>query len=142
MAGISIQKKSMSINHIKDSLNELSSGLLYYSESEYPLELLDPGKQSPEQTRSYILSLHPDVQHIEQVSTADFFQKLLRNIDVGGNNDMKAMGLRYKKLQVFIDKTFFSSTVFRCGKIKVGIYIVMQTNEGHTLILKTVSIET
>lgn len=59
-----------------------------------------------------------------------------------GDEAMAAVGRRYQQLQDFISKEMSSSTVWRCGKIEIGIYLVMITKDGHCLALHTTSIET
>lgn len=132
----------MDTHQLKKQISELTSGLLYFSESEYPFELLDWNSQEPDQVRAKILSRHAPDAALTELSTNDFFQKIIRNMNNGGDEAMVAVGARYKTLFDFISANTSSSSVWRCGKIEIGIYIVMITKDGHSLALHTTSIET
>ena len=130
------------MENIKKELGSLISGLLYYSESEYPLEWLDWGSQKPDQIKATIIARHPAGSPVEQVSTDDFFHKIIRNMNNSGDASMTAVGGRYKMLHDFIRANSSSTSVWRCGKIEIGIYVVMNTRDGHCFVLHTTSIET
>lgn len=133
---------AMDALQLKKQISELTSGLLYFSESEYPFELLDWDGLKPDQVKNRILSGHPAGSAISEISTAEFFQKIIRNMHAGGDEAMSAVGARYQKLFDLIRQETSSSTVWRCGRIEIGIYIVMITKDDHCLVLHTTSIET
>ena len=123
----------------KKKLIESTRLLLYSSESDYPFELLDLGKKESKQLQSYIASLPAPVEHI---SARDFFNKYINILEKNGDKEMKKIAERYKKLQNFLSTNASDVSVWRSGKIQVGIYILISTREGLTFVLKTTSIET
>lgn len=133
---------AMDAHQLKKQLGELTRGLLFYSESEYPFEILDWNSLKPDQVKNAILQRHPAGSPLTEIGTGDFFQKIIRNMGNGGDDSMIAVGERYGKLQQLIDSNSTSSSIWRCGRIEIGIYIVMNTTDGHCLALHTTSIET
>ena len=132
----------MTISTIKKELGQLINGLLFFSESEYPFQLLDWGSQKPDQVKAAIISRHPAGSPVEQIAADDFFHKIIRNMNNGGDENMMKIGKRYAAMQEFIHTNLSSASIWRCGKIEIGIYIVMNTKDGHCLVLHTTSIET
>lgn len=132
----------MDTQTFKNSLAELTDKLLFNSESEYPFEILDWKKKSIEEVKQAITSEHTPDSPIASISGADFFNKIIRNLENSGDEEMLAVAERYKKLQSFLTANSKDVTVLRCGNIQVGVYIVSQTNGGEIVVLKTTSIET
>lgn len=130
------KEQAMDIQQIKKELQELTRGLLYYSESEYPFAILDWDKD-----QSGILAVHPPGVPFEEIRSADFFEKVIRNMNQG-DDEMKKVGARYRKLYDFIQSNFESCSIWRSGKIEISIYIVCCSRDGDCLALKTTSIET
>ena len=136
---MAVNSKNMDTITFKKSLAELSKDLLYSSESDYPFEILDWGKKDPQSLKAMMATLPAPV---ETVAVSDFFNRYIQKQEMSGDDIMKASGRRFNKLQSFIVSNSADVTVWRSGRIEVGIYIVITAKDGQVLVLKTISIET
>lgn len=138
-----VQKSySMDITSFKKNLSALADQLYFSSESDYPFEILDWGNISDNDIQKQILVKHPGVAGTESLAASTFFGKCIRNAQASGDEQMKVVASRYEKLQAFIQENAASVEVLRCGKIEVGVYIVMRTKKNEVVVLRTTSIET
>jgi len=137
-----IQNQKMNSDEIKKALTALVEGLSFSSESDYPLELQDWGNKTDEQVKEAIAALHANGFPVQQISCGDFFSKTINALRQSGDAQMGEMAKRYEALEQFINCHAQSSAVYRCGRIEVGVYIVMRLPEGNLLVLKTISVET
>ena len=132
----------MNSDEIKKALAALVEGLSFSSESDYPLELQDWGNKTDEQVKEAIAALHANGFPVQQISCGDFFSKTINALRQSGDAQMGETAKRYEALEQFINCNAQSSAVYRCGRIEVGVYIVMRLPEGNLLVLKTISVET
>lgn len=132
----------MDSNEIKAELTRLTAGLLYFSESEYPLELLDWGAKTDAEVKQHIAGLHGNEFPVQEFTYRDFFSRYVNAQRASGEAQMDAMAARFEELEKFIDTQAPCCTVYRCGRIEVGIYIVMMLPDPSVLALKTISVET
>jgi hypothetical protein len=129
----------MTPKELTDRLSQLSEGLLFPSESEYPLEPFT--WESATLTPETILtrSLKPADTAIESISLEDFFAPVVTDEDWFEDED-RATAQRFRDLQAAI-ATLENVQVFRLGKIEIDVYIVGEI--GPDLVgLKTQVIET
>ena len=129
----------MTPKEITDRLSTISEGLLFPSESEYPLEpfVWKSATLTPETmlTRSQKTAKTP----IESVTLEDFFAPVVTDEDWFEDED-RAIAQRYRDMQGLI-ATLENAQVFKVGKIEIDVYIVGAI--GPDLIgLKTTVIET
>ncbi|HPH85234.1 MAG TPA: nuclease A inhibitor family protein [Ferruginibacter sp.] len=127
---------------IRKSLTTLTEGLTYSSESDYPFEILDWGKLKEAAIKEHIAGLHATSSAPEQVPVDAFFKKYIHNLELSGDPDMNKLVLRYKKLRDFLADKSLHIQLWRCGKIQVGIYFVVSSQDGNLVVLKTTAIET
>jgi len=132
----------MKKNSFKSSLEKLSHNLYYSSESNYPFDILSWGKIDVLQIEKKITSFHPAGNVPEMADVDDFFNKCIRNVMIGGGDMPELVAQQYRNLAAFIHSNTKKSILYRCGKIQVGIYIVLITEDGKVFVLKTTSIET
>ena len=132
----------MDTTKMKKQLSLLTSDLWYSSESDYPFELMDWGKMAPAAIRSAVAAKHSPGSAIETVPAKDFFSRYIRRQEMSDDEAMKAIAQRYKKLESFLLANAADITVWRCGRIEIGVYIVISLKNGHVLALKTTAIET
>ena len=132
----------MKKNSLKSSLEKLCHNLYYSSESNYPFEILSWGKINPLEIEKKITSLHPAGNLPEMADVDDFFNKCIRNVMIGGGYKPELVAQQYRNLAAFIQSNTKKSILYRCGKIQVGIYIVLITEDEKVFVLKTTSIET
>jgi hypothetical protein len=129
----------MTAKEITDRLTQLSEGLLFPSESEYPLEPFT--WKSAILNRKTILtqSGKPTKTRIEEIALEDFFANVITDQDWFEDAD-REIAQRFRDLQTAI-ATLENVQVFRLGKVKVDVYIVGAI--GQDLVgLKTKVIET
>ncbi|MEO5967474.1 MAG: nuclease A inhibitor family protein, partial [Ferruginibacter sp.] len=107
-----------------------------------PFEILDWKIKSMEELKQKISSLYPEEPHISTISGSDFFNKIIHNLQISGDEEMLAVADRYKNLQSFIIDNSTEVSVLRCGKIQVGVFIVILTKSSEFIVLKTIAVET
>lgn len=129
----------MTAKEIIDRLSQLADGLLFPSESDYPLEPFT--WESTSLTPETILerSHKPADTAIESITLEDFFAPVTTDGDWFDDED-REIAQRFRDLQAAI-ATLENVQVFRLGKIEIDVYIVGAI--GPDLIgLKTTVIET
>ena len=129
----------MTAKEITDRLSQLADGLLFPSESEYPLEPFT--WESTSLTPETILerSQKPADSAIESITLEEFFAPVTTDEDWFDDED-REIAQRFRDLQAAI-ATLENVQVFRLGKIEIDVYIVGAI--GPDLIgLKTTVIET
>lgn len=131
----------MDIKSLKRLLAELTRGLQYSSESDFPLLLSDWGQKDPAAVQKKI---GQDCKNGKAVSVAasEFFDRYIKRLERSSDAVLAADAARYKALQEFLVTNSSSLLVWRCGTTRIDIYIVMTTVNGHVLALKTTAIET
>ena len=131
----------MDITGIKQSLTQLTLGLQYSSESDFPLLLSDWGQKSPAAVQKKITQACKNGKMIS-VAAPEFFGRCIQRLERSSDVVLAAGAGRYKALYEFLVANSSSLEVWRCGTIRVDIYIVIKTENGHVLVLKTTAIET
>lgn len=132
----------MNTSQFSQQLTGLIKGLYYMSESDYPFEILNWGSIEKNELRKHISNIKDYGDMIENLSSNDFFNKIISNLKASGDESSIAMAKQYEKLFDVINRKTNQLKVWRCGRIEVDIYITMELQCGETLALKTVSIET
>ena len=129
----------MTTKEITDRLTKLSEGLLFPSESEYPLEPFT--WKSATLNRKTILTQAGKLAKtpIEAIALEDFFATVVTDQDWFEDEDRK-IAQRFRDLQTAI-ATLENVQVFRLGKVEIDVYIVGEI--GQDLVgLRTTVIET
>ena len=122
-----------------DRLSTLSKGLLFPSESDFPLEPFtwESATLSPETILTR--SLQPSDTAIESITLEDFFAPVVTDQDWFDDED-RAIAQRFRDLQAAI-ATLENVQVFKVGTVEIEVYIVGAI--GPDLVgLKTTIIET
>ena len=129
----------MTAQEISDRLSQLADGLLFPSESEYPLEPFVWESTTLSSENILERSLQPSDTTIEAIALEDFFAPVVTDEDWFEDED-RAIAQRYRDMQGLI-ATLKNAQVFKVGKIEIDVYIVGAI--GPDLIgLKTTVIET
>jgi hypothetical protein len=132
----------MDCHEFKTELTRLTAGLLYFSESEYPLELLDWGVKTDAEVKDFIAGLHGNQFQVQELTSQDFFSRYVNGLQASGDAQMDSMAARVEEVEKFINTHATWCRVYRCGRIEVGVYIVMILPTSLVLVLKTISVET
>jgi hypothetical protein len=129
----------MTAQEISDRLSKLADGLLFPSESEYPLEPF-VWKSSTLETETILeRSLQPSDTTIEAIALEDFFAPVVTDEDWFEDED-RAIAQRYRDMQGLI-ATLENVQVYKVGKVEIDVYIVGAIDPD-LVGLKTTVIET
>ena len=129
----------MTAKEITDRLSQLADGLLFPSESEYPLEPFTWKSATLKPETILTRSQKTADTAIESVALEEFFAPVTTDEDWFDDED-REIAQRFRDLQAAI-ATLENVQVFKVGKIEIEVYIVGAI--GPDLIgLKTTVIET
>ncbi|MFN5613381.1 MAG: nuclease A inhibitor family protein [Pseudanabaena sp.] len=129
----------MTAQEISDRLSQLADGLLFPSESEYPLEPFVWESTTLSSENILERSLQPSDTTIEAIALEDFFAPVVTDEDWFEDEDLEIAN-PLRDLQKAI-ATLENAQVFKVGKVEIDVYIVGAI--GPDLIgLKTTVIET
>lgn len=128
--------------NIKLSLTALISDLYFMSESEYPFTIDEVEYKSIHEIEKSIMSNYDSTVTILRFETQDFFNKIINNFESAEDELSQLFAKKYKELYQFIIQSCKSTTVLKCGKIEVGVYIILEMKNESFLLLKTISVET
>jgi hypothetical protein len=118
------------------------TGMLYMSESDYPLTYVTYGMQgAPTIDKLRAATGTAASTKIEQVSFADLFDQLSNPYDPS-DPYVVDYAMKYAALRMVLEQNLTDLTVIRVGEISIDVYIVGQTSCGELVGLKTTSIET
>lgn len=124
------------------TLTYLVNGMLYSSESDNPFTVLEWGKINDSDIKGAIVKHYGSTAEPMPVSTDAFFNKYIHRMEMSGDDVMIATIKNYQKLYDFVKANFKHVDVYRCGSIRVGIYLVLKTKDDEVFVLSTLSIET
>ena len=128
--------------NIKLQLTSLISGLYFMSESEYPFTIEEVEEKGISQIEKNILSNYDSQVEHSRIDTQDFFKKIINNFESAEDELSQSFAKKYKGLNQFIIQSCKSSLVLKCGKIEVGVFIIMEFKNDSFVVLKTISVET
>ena len=128
--------------NIKLHITSLISDLYFMSESEYPFTIEEVNETDINQIEKHILSNYDADVTMSRFETKEFFEKIIHNMEYASDEMSQSFAIKYKNLFQFITESCTSSCVLKCGKIEVGVYIVMELKSKSFVLLKTVSVET
>ncbi len=128
--------------NIKLSLTSLISDLYFMSESEYPFTIEEVEYKSIQEIEKSILSNYDSTVTILRIETQDFFNKIINNFESAEDDLSLLFAKKYKELYQFIIQSCKSTIVLKCGKIEVGVYIILEMKNESFVLLKTISVET
>ena len=129
----SLLSLNMDFTAFVKKLHKATTGLFFVSESEYPVEVIEPEKNI---TATSFVSALP--KPVNSLGAKDFFESYIRNMKTGGDN---AAAEKYENLYALVTAHANNVMVLRSGRIKIGIYILI-TADNQLVVLKTQAIET
>jgi hypothetical protein len=128
--------------NVRLQLITLISGLYFMSESEYPFTIEELHENNFSQIEKYILSKYEPQLKLKRFETTDFFKSIINNFETSEDELSQSFAKKYKELYQFIIQSCKSSIVVKCGKIEVGVFIIMEFKNESFAVLKTISVET
>jgi len=128
--------------NLKSRLTNLISDLYFMSESEYPFTIEELHEKDFSQIEKNILSKYEPEPKLIRIETTDFFNRIINNFETSEDELSQSFAKKYKDLYQFIIQECTSSLVLKCGKIEVGVFIILEFKNGSFTLLKTISVET
>ena len=127
------------MNKILRELGEAAEGLLFVSESDYPLEVVVIGSGDIERE---IRKLTGKVDAKIEKQTVDYFFRNMVKDYPGYSEVQKSLAIRFLKLQELLKAKLKDAAAYRIGVIQVDAYILGQMQDGSFGGLKTRLVET
>ncbi|PSL45602.1 nuclease A inhibitor-like protein [Chitinophaga niastensis] len=131
---------------VRDQLEPLLQDMLYISESEYPLELLNLGTYTDDAALYSTVSQETSIPFDGAVVKEDadiFFEETISNLINGGDSVSAGLGKKYEQLYAFVQSTFPERWVSRVTiGAEVNICIIGITADNECSVIKTLAIET
>ena len=133
---------SLSPEQVLQKLQELTQGLFYRSESDYPVEVVQyahPGAK--ELTSEQVLALIRPVaeEPVEVKDLSAFFRTVTRSPDGTSAGDSRAQ--RFQDLEDFLKQQLPDCQVYRVGKGEIQAYVLGKLNEQTCAGIKTTIIQ-
>jgi hypothetical protein len=130
-------------NQIIELLTKASEGLLYPSESDYPLQYVEWNTGGKRLTKKLIRQLthKQETAPVKSLSLDDFFRNVTEIKDWYGEEE-KADAERFSQLKEILQNNLANIRVFKVGKIEIEAYIVGKTRDGKCAGLSTKVVET
>ncbi|NEO30386.1 MAG: nuclease [Symploca sp. SIO3C6] len=129
------------MGEIINQLQQVSEGLLWISESEYPFEVYWWEQNSITPEKLLQLTNHPPDLPVKIIGIDQFFKRAITPTDWHNQKERTTI----KRYQTLVDtlKIYLSDIqVYRVGEVEVDIYIVGSTKLGNLVGLYTKSVET
>jgi spore germination protein YaaH len=123
-------------------LEEATRGLLFMSESDYPFEVVrweGTEELSPERLRR--AAAQDATAPVEERTIADFFRVVAGEQEWKGEAEL-ALAKRYQMLARLLEENLKGVSVYRVGRINIGVYVVGRSEEGNWLGVSTRVVET
>jgi hypothetical protein len=127
---------------ITEALHQLTQGLLWMSESDYPFETVYL-QGLPEIGGPFLRKLcgQPDDAAIETVSIDEFF-RIATSEDSWRSTESRQQAQRYRKLVQTMKDNLDELKVYRVGKINMPVYVLGRGKTGNWLGISTRIVET
>jgi hypothetical protein len=124
-----------------DELREATRGLTYMSESDYPFEVFDWGKDEP--TPEFLRGLgNSDAEEpVETRTPAQFFRVATSEPDWKGAEEL-SVAMRFQALLRLLEQNLSDLKVFRVGTINIPVYVAGRSADGSWLGISTRVVET
>jgi hypothetical protein len=129
------------MSSLNQELEQLSQGLLFISESEYPLEPFTlPAGTSGQDGGSFLKAIGQPEQPVEEVTLAHFFRNMVRPSE--GDPVQQENAQKFTALQQWLEKNLQDIKVYRIGQTQVQAYVVGKASDQTWMGVKTTLIET
>ncbi|MBC3539570.1 nuclease A inhibitor family protein [Rufibacter sediminis] len=128
---------------LRSELEQAAQGLLFVSESEFPLEVFTlPAGLSITSGADFLKAFGDSRQpEVEKVTLAYFFRNMGR-MSPDQDPAQQITAQRFVALQQWLETNLQEVRVYRVGQIQVQTYVVGKAPDGTWLGLKTTLIET
>ncbi len=123
------------------TIDDAARGLLFPSESDFPIEPFSFGEQEP--TPAALLEqrgLSADTP-VEQAELGDFFAGLIQSSDDASEAD-RASAERFRALMTVLDENIEDVRMYRLGKVNIEVVVIGRHASGTWLGVRTNVVET
>jgi hypothetical protein len=127
----------------KAALEMATRDLLYMSESDEPIEVIQPGKfGGPFGVRDAFLATgRPADGPVRELSLEEFFEEPTKACDWHGAAEKQIVD-RYRQLRQLFRGGLKEAKVFRLGEVKVDLIVIGRTADDHWIGIKMRAVET
>lgn len=142
MAASQTANKGGSVAKILRDLERLGEGLLFPSESDYPLEPFAWRSAKPFSAEALLRECgYPEGTAVEVVEVDYFFRNVILDQEWHTPEDRENVR-RFRKLLAYLKSELAGVSVYRVGEVSIDAYILGESPDGHVIGLKTTVIET
>ena len=137
--------KSMTVTEFLAALGAAVSGLLFPSESDYPLtpyRWVGPGGEDPSPKALLTAEGRPPDTKVTTLSVHELFDPLIDVDNDRHDDEERAAAVRYRALVSLLEENLCDLVVYRVGQVDIDVYILGMHPSGEWLGLKTRVIET
>ena len=126
-----------------DELREATRGLLFMSESDYPLEVVRWEGVAAQPAPDFLRGLtgHADSEPVETQSAAEFFRVAAAEAEWKSEDELTT-ARKFRALVRLLEENLSGLTVFRVGTVNVPVYVVGRSPSGAWLGVSTRVVET
>ncbi len=126
---------------LMEELREATRGLLFMSESDYPLEVFKWGSAEPTPEFLRGLAGKDSSAPVETLEAAEFFRASASEPEWKGETEL-AVARRYKALLRLLESNLSDLKVYRVGSIDMNVYVAGRAPSGNRLGVSTRVVET
>ena len=135
---------NLTMDQSTEKIKAAAKGLLFMSESDYPLDVFIPDTQPAGSITDIVILDWAQKQSgspIEKQELAYFFRNQVRDLPEHGSEE-KGRAERFRNLQKVLQEELIDVTVYRVGTTQITALIIGKTKAGNYAGLKTTLIET
>jgi hypothetical protein len=124
-------------------LQDATTGLLWTSEIDAPLEVIHWSPSVLELTPEQLLKLthHPLATPVKRMAVDTFFAGATEEQDWFGEEE-RVIAEQYRNLVAILKQSLSNLQVYRVGEVNIDLYILGQTESGDWVGLATQAVET
>ena len=129
---------------ITNKLKKVTDGLMFQSESDYPIELFyleGNGKKSIARDDILNVGKYPAKTLVKTLKLEDFFGNAVQEQSWHGAEE-KEIVKRFQELVRILKEDLSDVKVFKVGKVEIDVYVIGKTESGDFAGVKTKVVET
>ena len=124
-----------------EELKEATRGLLFMSESDYPLEVFEWTSSEPTSEFLRKLAGKDSSTEVETQGAREFFRAAASEPDWKGGEEL-ALARRFQTLLLLLETALADLRVYRVGSIDINVYVAGRAPSGNWLGVSTRVVET
>ena len=132
---------TLDVTSLLKKIEEAAQGLLFPSESDFPIEAFSYGEQEPTPEALLARSGTAAKDTIEQVELASFFEGLTEAAEDASENDRKSAE-RFRALVELIQTNLSDVRVYRLGQTDIEALVLGRHESGTWMGVRTNLVET